>query len=376
MRRLANAPSRLLASLVAIATLLAVDAAHAERRPARARVVEPASRARADERPPELASPRFPSLDPALQASAARVLARSRAPEGAIVVSDVRTGRILAWVSRGPVDHVKVPVAPSASLFKVVSAAALLESGRVDESSRMCFAGGGERAITPADLLEHPARDTACVRFGDVLGKSINVVVARAARKHLSREDLHAMAAALGVSGRVPIDVTVPESTVSIPEDDFGRARAAAGFWNGKLSALGALYMMHTIANGGERTRLSTERAPTRVVLHRAMRERTASALRRMLEVTTRRGTCAKAFREADGTPALGTIPVAAKTGTLIGGRPTRMYSWFAGFAPADAPEIAIAVLLADDVSWWMKANAAGRDVLKGYFAARQPTAR
>ena len=34
-------------------------------------------------------------------------------------------------------------------------------------------------------------------------------------------------------------------------------ARAAAGFWNGKLTALGALFAMQTIANDGERIRLS-----------------------------------------------------------------------------------------------------------------------
>ena len=55
--------------------------------------------------------------------------------------------------------------------------------------------------------------------------------------------------------------------------------------------------------------------------------------------------------------PSLEGVAVAAKTGTLIGDKPTRMYSWFVGFAPAEAPEVAIAVLLANDVTWRMKGN-------------------
>jgi penicillin-binding protein A len=90
-----------------------------------------------------------------------------------------------------------------------------------------------------------------------------------------------------------------------------------------------------------------------------------------MLQVTTKRGTCVKAFRHADGTRALPGMAVAAKTGTLIGGHPARMFSWFASFAPADKPEIAVSVMLANDISWRTKANVVGRDVLEEYFHAK-----
>ena len=40
------------------------------------------------------------TLDPDLQRAATRILTNSSAHEGAIVASDVRTGRILAWVTR------------------------------------------------------------------------------------------------------------------------------------------------------------------------------------------------------------------------------------------------------------------------------------
>jgi peptidoglycan glycosyltransferase len=307
------------------------------------------------------------TLDPELQRAATRILTSSSAHEGAIVVSDVRTGRVLAWVTRGDRDYVVAPFAPSASLFKIVTAAALLEGGRVTTATRECY-DGGEHAIVPADLER---RGSVCSSLGEALGSSINLVFARLAKKHLAPPEIRKKAADLGFSGEVPIDVNVAPSELTIPEDPFGMARASAGFWNGHLSPLGALFAMQTIANDGERVRLSIldHGGPTaRASAGRAMSAGVAASMTRMLEITTRRGTAAKAFRRPDGTPALPSIPVAAKTGTLIGGKPTRMYSWFAAFAPSTRPEIAITVMLGNDIRWHTKANIVGRQVLEAYF--------
>ena len=306
------------------------------------------------------------TIDPRLQRAAEHLLARSGAHEGAIVVADVRTGRILAWVSLGERDYVAEPFAPSASLFKVVTASALLEA-HVSPAARECYEGG-EHEIHPADLDRHGA---VCTTFGEALGHSVNLVFARLAKKHLAPEALRRFAVALGFSGEVPIDVPVAPSVVRIPDDPFGMARASAGFWNGQLSPLGGVFAMTTVANEGERVRLSLldhGGATARVSAGRAISVASARSLARMLEVTTRRGTAAKAFRHPDGAPYLPGIPVAAKTGTLIGGGRHRMYSWFAGYAPSNRPEIAVTVMLGNDLRWHTKANVIGREVLESYF--------
>ena len=105
-----------------------------------------------------------------------------------------------------------------------------------------------------------------------------------------------------------------------------------------------------------------------RVLMGRAIGANTARALTHMLEVTTRRGTAAKAFHRPDGSPYLAQVAVAAKTGTLVGGSPSRMYSWFAGFAPSTKPEVAVSVMLGNDLHWRTKANIVGREVLAAYF--------
>ena len=305
------------------------------------------------------------TLDPRLQRAAERLLSHSGAHEGAIVASDPRTGRILAWASRGERDYVAEPFAPSASLFKIATAAALLESGRVSPASRECYEGG-EHDIKPADL---DRRGAACASLADAMGHSINLVLARLAKKHLQPADLRREAAELGMSGEVPIDVPTSPSVVRIPDDPFGMARASAGFWNGQLSPLGGLFAVQTIANDGERIRMSIiDRGQHgRVSAGRALSVANARALGRMLELTTRRGTAKKAFHKPDGSAYL-SVPVAAKTGTLIGGGRPRMYSWFAGFAPSTKPEIAVTVMLGNDLRWRTKANVIGREVLLAHF--------
>lgn len=309
------------------------------------------------------------TIDPELQKNAEKLLAKAKAHEGAIVMSDVRTGKILVWASRGGgADFASAPVAPSASLFKVVTAAALLESGKVHRSTKQCYAGG-ERKIEADDLVDDRSRDDRCATVGEALGHSINLVFARLALKHLTPEALRTEAEQLGIGGDLPIDIKVPRSPLHIPDDRLGFARAAAGFWNGKLSPLSALFLMQTIANKGERVQLSVvaEEGETKTSLGPAMKASTANALNRMLEVTTRTGTSAKAFRDGDGKRVL-PFSVAGKTGTLIGGKPVRMFSWFAGYAPSRKPEVAISVMLANDVRWWHKANTIAREMLEAYL--------
>ncbi len=313
------------------------------------------------------------TLDPALQAASERILQGAKAHEAAIVVSDVRTGRVLVWVTRGGGrDLVATPLAPSASVFKVVTAAALLETGRVHRSTRQCYSGG-ERKIEEEDLDDDRATDDRCTTVGSALGHSVNLVFARLALKHLEPAALRDEASQLAIGAEIPIDVSVPESSLHIPDDRLGFARAAAGFWNGKLSPLSALFMMQTIANGGQRVAfdLVDDGSASPTHLGAAMRKETATALTRMLEVTTKAGTSSKVFHDEDGRRVFPHVTVAGKTGTLIGGSPRRMYSWFAGFAPSRRPEIAVTVLLANDVRWWKKANEVARDVLGEYLDQR-----
>lgn len=67
---------------------------------------------------------------------------------------------------------------------------------------------------------------------------------------------------------------------------------------------------------------------------------------------------------------------VAGKTGSLTGKRaPGLNYNWFVGYAPADRPEIAFAVLLANSPKWQIKAHYAARRLVQIYLQRRDSIA-
>ena len=111
--------------------------------------------------------------------------------------------------------------------------------------------------------------------------------------------------------------------------------------------------------------RITIESVPhRRVISHRVARDVT-----RMMVGTTQYGTARKGFRDKRGRPFLPDVDVAGKTGTLTRRSPSYMqYSWFVGFAPADDPEFAIAVLIGNPERWHLKAHTAARMVLQKAF--------
>ncbi|MBI5537914.1 MAG: penicillin-binding protein [Deltaproteobacteria bacterium] len=316
------------------------------------------------------------TLDPALQKEVASLLQASHAVEAGAVVIDVRTGRILAWASVDPAgrDMVSQPYAPPASIFKIVAATALIDRAHVPVQARQCFVGG-ERSARLSDLRPNGAgAGVRCETLETALGYSRNLVVAGLSRRHLDAEALNTTARLLGIGGDIPIDIHVDKGSVEVPSDEAGMARAAAGFGPGRMSPLEAAYMMATIARGGSRPTLHIleQSAAESADSGQAMRPSTARTLTRMLELTVREGTCAKAFRDERGSPYFPRMRIAAKTGTLAKANPTRLYSWFTSFAPSDHPEVAVAVMLANETRWWQKGNQVGRDILRAYFAQKK----
>ena len=91
--------------------------------------------------------------------------------------------------------------------------------------------------------------------------------------------------------------------------------------------------------------------------------------------VTVTEGTAHSAFYDPKGRPYLPGISVAGKTGSLSSERPYRSYSWWVGFAPEQAPEIALAALVVNTPKWRIKGSFVAREALREYLVER-PLAR
>jgi cell division protein FtsI/penicillin-binding protein 2 len=330
------------------------------------------------------------TLDADLQRTAMQLMGVRHLPEAAVVLMDVATGRLLVYASHvenGPIrDLCAEASAPSASLFKIVTAAALVEHAHLGPETRQCYSGGEQR-INAIDLVDDPQRDRWCATLAGAMGRSINTAFARLARAHLSPQQLESMARRFGY-GRAPaFDVAVQPSALRMPVEPLEFARTAAGFWNTTLSPLQAAEMSAIVARGGESIRPSVvdrvlsssgivlASASDTPATRRVVARDTAEQLAVMMEHTVSEGTCWRAFHDGRGAAFLPGIPVAGKTGTLTDAETHRYYTWFTGFAPSRAQpgerQVAVAVLVVNGPTWQVKANVLARDVLRAYFAAR-----
>jgi peptidoglycan glycosyltransferase len=340
------------------------------------------------------------TVDPQLQKVARRVMASHHIPEAAVVVMDVETGKLLVYAShveRGPARDLAVEAtAPAASVFKIVTGAALVEHAGATPEQKECYSGGEQR-LHPVDLAPDPKRDRWCTTLSGAMGRSINTVFARLASSHLRPEVLERTAHSLGFGSALSFDVPVEASTIELPDDPLGYARTAAGFWNTTLSPLHAAWLGATLARGGEPVRPSLVSdvledgnviwtAPRPPAEHRAMKADTARALTTMMEATVSDGTSYRAFHDARGRAYVPGVTIAGKTGTLTDANSQRLYTWFTGFGPskpvvfehageksgrepAQPRKVAFGVLVVNDPKWTIKANVLAREVLAAYFA-------
>lgn len=298
---------------------------------------------------------------------------------GAVVALDPRTGAVRALASSPTfslqqvlTDYAGIPTAgqplldratqgryPPGSTFKVVTTTAALESGKFTESSPFDDTGTFD---TPGG----PIHNFAGERFGPhdlrtAFTNSINTTFARIGAT-LGPSRLGATMTDFGFGKRPPIDLpdneVLPSGRLSssgriLPNDQKGEdaARIAIGQERLAVTPLQMALVAATVADGGRmmaphvmqsvRDRggnLIVRAQPQQVAT--VMSENTASALTDMMKNVVDEGTGTGANLSSAG------VQVAGKTGTAETGVANLNDAWFIGFAPADNPVIAVAVVV------------------------------
>jgi len=312
-------------------------------------------------------------LDRELQQALEQTLAGAHALAAGAVLVDVATGQVLAAseTGAGRPSLLLEPVAPAASVFKLVTTAALYEKTRVTPRTIVCTTGG-VREITEQHLHAASGPDANCGAFGQALGVSRNAAYAQLATTELLRSDLVEISDRLGFGADLALDSRGQVGTLEVPYNDLDFARTATGFENSRLSVFGGAQLALTIASGGLLRSMHLSRAPLDASDDkRVLSVETARRLRRAMEITVHSGTARDAFVDENGRSLLGPIQAAGKTGTLCPGPSAPTASWFVGFAPSDHPSVVVSVLLQNPERWYRKGHLVARDLLAAYFRRR-----
>ncbi|MFH1898158.1 MAG: penicillin-binding transpeptidase domain-containing protein [Candidatus Desantisbacteria bacterium] len=323
------------------------------------------------------------TLLPYLQDAAVKLFQQYKIPVGAVVALNPSTGAILAMASQGnnPIDH-KIPLTlsssyPAASIFKIVTLSAALE----------------HKTIQPGDTLKATKRikydgkwitdssnvSPGPISVGGALAKSCNTAFAAMAVA-VGYHHLEEYAAKFGFNSKLCLNMPVEVSPAVISDETYDIAASGAGFGNINMSPLHGALIAASIANKGQIMKPSLIKqiedkegkvlvTPCPQVMRTPISPKTAETIKTMMIQTVQGdGNAHKAFYDRRGNPYIPGIKIAGKTGSLSCDTQPKNCTWFVGFAPADNPEIAIAVLIVNNDTWRAKACTISRKLLEAYF--------
>lgn len=322
------------------------------------------------------------TLDPAVQEAAAQGLGDQA---GAAVALDPRTGAILAMVSSPTYDpnslagHDLTAVGetydelnadperplvnrsiggdlyPPGSVFKVVTAAAALSTGDYTEDSLLPGPAVLDLPQTDADLPN--VFDGPCgsgeVTMTEALTISCNTAFASLGLE-IGAEALQNQAAKFGFGDSISVPMRVTPSSVPEELNPPQLAQSSIGQYDVRATPMQMAMVAAGVANDGVvmtpylvesviGSDLSVIESAEPTELSEAVTPDVAAQLTRMMESVVDNGSGSRA--QIPG------VEVAGKTGTAQHGEGRPAHAWFISFAPANDPEIAVAVIVEDGVN-------------------------
>ncbi len=304
-----------------------------------------------------------------------------------MVVMNPRTGRILGMTSYDRENPRNNPcinnVFPAASIFKIVTAAAAIESCAMTPDSTVTYTGG-KHTLYKSQIEKESRRKPSLISLKDSFAQSVNPVFGRIGVHCLGRDALLASAKTFGFNRKILFDIPLHPSCFILSDDEFQWAEAASGF--NRTTAISPLHgaMLAASVVGGD-GRLVEPSIVERISddqgrsiyrrqgrrLNQVMTPKVMAAMKTMMEETVKTGTSRKAFRGYENDPILSRLVIGGKTGS-INDRPRQdqKYDWFVGFAEeaGGKESIALAILIVHEKYIGTKSNQYARMIIEEYF--------
>lgn len=319
----------------------------------------------------------YTTIDKSLQEGIEQLVSKAGIKEGAVVVLNAASGDIEAMVSLpfydpghispkgGEWNNRALQAAVPGSIFKIVTAAAALESGVTSPGEKFyCSGHYGKYGLSCLKGKGHGS-----LTMAEGFAVSCNTVFASLAER-LSGAQLQAAALALGLGRDIswqaenmlglpmlqPLAGEQPGTifTTLLPDDGGARVQTAIGQRDVRITPLQAANLLVTLLHGGE---VRAPRILQRVAFANGqtlqeLPEHLAPAPQGRISPATSRillSLMRKVVTEGTGTSLLGTKwPLAGKSGTaqtLVKGVP-RNNQWFIGYGPVDHPKYAVSALV------------------------------
>lgn len=322
---------------------------------------------------------------PGLTDEMVKLLRQYKPDYGAFVALDATTGKILSLISYAEDDQ-WVPqnlslraTFPSASVFKVVTAAAAISERKMNAGSIVSFNGRAHTLYRKNIFQDSTNRWTTHMTLKDAFARSVNAVFGKLGVFIVGPTELKSYAEKFGFNRKLASDLPVQEGKATITEDPWEIAEAASGFTRlNTMSPLqGALiaaaiandgrlmepYIVSTLKNSdGEVVYTGTPKLSSVVIEPQA-----AAEMKILMGETVSSGTSRGAFRGFKK-GSLGYVDVGGKTGSLTGNDPEGKYDWFVGYGTSGEQRLAIAALVISKEYWKVKSSYLARKAIEVFF--------
>ncbi len=299
-----------------------------------------------------------------------------------IVVLNPATGHILSMISHDRSDPNHNTCVdnrfPAASIFKIVTASAAIETYNLGPDSTMIF-NGRKHTLYKNQLKDRRNKYTRRIAFEDAFAQSINPVFGKLGANRLGKEKLLSYAEAFGFNHEFDFDLRMAPSRFAVSDTPYQWAEMASGFnQETTLSPLHGAMITAAIVNAGkliEPTLIDSVTDENGQIVYRgqtgtvqqSIKTRTAKIMSKFMQATVREGTAKKTFRGYRKDRVLSRLDLGGKTGSINN---DPRYDWFVGFARDKAGDqsLVVSVLVAHEKFIGIKSGQYARMAIKAYF--------
>ena len=330
------------------------------------------------------------SLDPGLQKYLLDRMDRKNSRVIGIVVMEAGSGRVLAMAgfdeANPSVNTCLRSTFPSASVFKIVTAASAVDHCGLSPDSKLHF-NGGRYTLYKRQLKDIINRYTNTVSFKQAFAQSVDPVFRKLGEHRLGRPVLKKYADTFGFNEPLNFDLPLKPSHFHINDEPYHWAELSSGFnRDTTISPLHGAVMVSAVLNDGRMVtpslvdRIVTAKGQVLYRHHRqweqqAMSPKASAVLDKLMQATVASGTAHHYFRGYRHDRILSHLVIGGKTGTIDNRDHDARYDWFVGFAKERKGDrqVVVAALVAHGKYIGTRASQYARMAIRYYFSQPAP---
>jgi cell division protein FtsI/penicillin-binding protein 2/preprotein translocase subunit SecG len=302
-------------------------------------------------------------------------------------VADAGTGKILGLKGYdcAPSDN-KAPCTknlyPAASLFKIISSAAAIETKNYTPNQTMTF-NGGKYTLYKRQLSNSLTKYTNYIKLKDAFAQSVNPVFGKIGYYDLKKDNLIKYSNNFLLNKHADTEIPLNTGVIEISDNKYNWAEIASGFNDTtKVSVLHAAFLNIPVVNDGFYTnpalveKIIDDRQNVRYEnisfpKIKLINKTTSKRLFEMMERTVKAGTAKGSFNAYRKGRTMTDLVIGGKTGSISDYSKSVKYDWFTGYAVKKGTKdgIVFSVLVGHGQYIGTKSSEFARRLIANYFS-------